>query len=170
MMLNILLFSFLFDWYHKMVSPKNGDTRAAFSPLPPFIATPLNIAIICWLNTIRYLSHAWASAREGRGEPCPPGFSHTSFKPPDFQNFSIFSSKYWIYSYWTPPSKNYLPTPLQSYSIALSTTKATSLVNWRLFRYELISTKKNCFVYNLSKIERNLKPLFSCLVEFTVFW
>ena len=35
----IFLFSFLFDCYHKMVSPQNGDTRGG--PPPP-LATPLN--------------------------------------------------------------------------------------------------------------------------------
>ena len=33
MILNILLFSFLFDWYYKMVSLQNGDTRGG---PPPF--------------------------------------------------------------------------------------------------------------------------------------
>ena len=32
MILNIL-FSFLFDWYRKMVSPQNGDTRGGPPPL-----------------------------------------------------------------------------------------------------------------------------------------
>ena len=27
MIVKILLFSFLFNWYHKIVPPKNGDTR-----------------------------------------------------------------------------------------------------------------------------------------------
>ena len=38
MILNILLFSFLFDWFYKMVSPQNGDT---WGGLPPPIVTPL---------------------------------------------------------------------------------------------------------------------------------
>ena len=37
MILNILLFSFLFDWYYKMVPPQNGDTRGG--PPPPSDAT-----------------------------------------------------------------------------------------------------------------------------------
>ena len=32
-MLNMVLFSFLFDWYDKMVSPQNGDTRGGRPPL-----------------------------------------------------------------------------------------------------------------------------------------
>ena len=39
MILNTLLFSFLFDWYYKMVSPQNGDTRGNPPPSPP-LATP----------------------------------------------------------------------------------------------------------------------------------
>ena len=35
MMLNILLFSFLLELYHKMVSPQNGDTRGGPPPPPP---------------------------------------------------------------------------------------------------------------------------------------
>ena len=34
MMLN-MLFSFLFDLYHKMVSPRNGDTWGGPPPPPP---------------------------------------------------------------------------------------------------------------------------------------
>ena len=41
MILNILLFSFLFDWYYKMVSPQNGDTRGGPPPPPAPLATPL---------------------------------------------------------------------------------------------------------------------------------
>ena len=40
MILNILLFTFLFDWYYKMVSPQNGDTWGG-PALPPPLATPL---------------------------------------------------------------------------------------------------------------------------------
>ena len=42
MILNILLFSFLFDRYYKMVSPQNGDTRGGQPPL----ATPLITLLI----------------------------------------------------------------------------------------------------------------------------
>ena len=35
MILNILLFSFLFDWYYKMESPQNGDTWGGPPPPPP---------------------------------------------------------------------------------------------------------------------------------------
>ena len=35
MMLNILLFSFLFDLYRKMVSPQTGDTQGGPPPPPP---------------------------------------------------------------------------------------------------------------------------------------
>ena len=38
----IPLFSFLFDLYHKMMSPQNGDIRGEPSPPPP-LATPLNL-------------------------------------------------------------------------------------------------------------------------------
>ena len=52
MMLNILLFSFLFDLYHKMVSPQIGDTRGGPPPPPP-------------------LSDATASARFSKLSSCP---------------------------------------------------------------------------------------------------
>ena len=35
MILNILLLYFVFDWYYKMVSPQNGDTRGEPPPPPP---------------------------------------------------------------------------------------------------------------------------------------
>ena len=39
MILNILLFSFYFDWHYKMVSPQNGDTRTGSFPPPLSDAT-----------------------------------------------------------------------------------------------------------------------------------
>ena len=47
MMLNVLLSSFLFDWYHKMVSPQNGDTprgTTILAPPPPFATSRSSVA------------------------------------------------------------------------------------------------------------------------------
>ena len=58
MILNIMLFSFLFDWYYKMVSPQNGDTRGS---RPPIDATDYTQWEFC---SIYSLFKCWTSSRE----------------------------------------------------------------------------------------------------------
>ena len=70
MISNILLFSFLFDWYPKIMSPLNGDTWGG----PPPLATPAlkKFAFFAFMQLCNHVAHLCNQAE-------PPALKHFAF-------------------------------------------------------------------------------------------